>query len=66
MNSRLLIGAHGTAESGLTIGKGNITAADAEAKGHLETMASADYIERSARRQGLPPDFRLLWDILAG
>ena len=64
VNSRLLIGAHGMAgESGhMTIGKGNISCG-CGSKGHLETMASADYIERSARRQGLPPDFRLLWDM---
>ncbi|MCF7936858.1 MAG: ROK family protein, partial [Synergistales bacterium] len=30
-------------------------------KGHLETLAAADAIERKARARGLPPDAEALW-----
>ncbi len=65
VNGGLLTGAHGMAgESGhMTIsGKSDMSCGCGSA-GHLETIASADYIERGARQEGLPPNFRLLWNM---
>ena len=65
VNGRLVTGAHGMAgESGhMTItGKSGIRCG-CGSSGHLETVASADYIETLALREGLAPDFRQLWDM---
>lgn len=65
VNGRLVTGAHGMAgESGhMTIsGKSGIRCG-CGSMGHLETFSSADYIERLARKQGLPANFRELWNM---
>ncbi len=65
VQGRLVTGAHGMAgESGhMTIsGKSDIRCG-CGSSGHLETIASADYIERRALGEGLPPDFRQLWNM---
>ena len=65
VNGRLVTGAHGMAgESGhISISEKRDISCGCGSAGHLETFVSAEYIERSAREEGLPPDFRLLWNM---
>ncbi len=65
VNGRLVTGAHGMAgESGhISISDNRDLLCGCGSAGHLETLASADHIERNARAMGLPPDFRLLWNM---
>lgn len=63
VNGRLVTGAHGMAGEA-----GHISISDSEnvkcgcgSAGHMETVASADYIERRAVKQGMTGDFRSLW-----
>ena len=65
VNGRLVTGAHGMAgESGhISISEKRDISCGCGSAGHLETFVSAEYIERRAREEGLPPDFRLLWNM---
>lgn len=63
VNGRLLTGSHGMAGEA-----GHISISDIRdircgcgSSGHLETLASADYIEQKAVKEGLPGDFRSIW-----
>ncbi len=65
VNGTLVTGAHGMAGEA-----GHISISDIRdircgcgSAGHLETLASADYIERKALKEGLPGDFRFLWQM---
>lgn len=65
VNGRLVTGAHGMAGEA-----GHISISDSKgircgcgSFGHLETLVSADYIEQKAVKEGLPGDFRSLWQM---
>ena len=65
VNGRLLTGAHGMAGEA-----GHISISDIKdlkcgcgSVGHLETLVSADYIEQMALKEGLPGDFKSLWQM---
>jgi len=65
VNGSLVTGAHGMAgEAGhISISEHRDLRCGCGSTGHLETLASADHIERKAAREGLPGDFRSLWQI---
>lgn len=65
VNGKLVTGAHGMAGEA-----GHISISDIRdircgcgSAGHLETLASADYIEQKAIKEGLPGDFRSIWQM---
>lgn len=62
VGGRLLIGAHGQAgEIGHITGLGGFPCM-CGGFSHIETLAAADGIERLAGENGLPADFKLLWE----
>jgi len=63
VNGSLVTGAHGMAgEAGhISISEHREIRCGCGSTGHLETLASADYIEQKAAKEGLPGDFRSLW-----
>ena len=65
VNGSLVTGAHGMAgEAGhISISEHRDLRCGCGSTGHLETLASADHIERKAAREGLPGDFRSLWQM---
>jgi glucokinase len=65
VNGRLVTGAHGMAgEAGhISISGFKDLKCGCGSAGHLETLVSADYIERMALKEGLPGDFKLLWQM---
>ena len=65
VNGSLVTGAHGMAgEAGhISISEHSGLKCGCGSTGHLETLASADHIERKAAREGLPGDFRSLWQM---
>ena len=65
VNGSLVTGAHGMAgEVGhISISEHRDIRCGCGSTGHLETLASADYIERKAAREGMPGDFRSLWQM---
>lgn len=65
VNGRLMTGAHGMAgEAGhISMSGAKDARCGCGSAGHLETIASADYIEKRARTEGLPGDFRSLWQM---
>jgi len=65
VNGRLVTGAHGMAgEAGhISISELKDIRCGCGSAGHLETIASADHIEQKAAKEGLPADFRSLWQM---
>lgn len=64
-NGRLITGAHGMAGEAGHIPMSDVTEpkCGCGSGGHLETLSSADYIEKRARAEGLPEDLKLLWNM---
>ena len=62
---RLVRGAHGmAAECGhMALCGAELTGCGCGGAGHLEEASSADWLERRAKRAGLPADFKTLWQM---